>query len=395
MARLVRNNIYKLYLIKTAKWFSLIMPIIVLFFHDNGLSMTQIFWLKSVYSIGMLTMEIPSGYFGDIWGRKKTLIIGTLLTTIGFSVYSFSFGFWQFLVAELILGVGQSFISGSDSAMLFDSLKSEKREKQYLKFEGRVTSVGNFSEAIAGILGGVLATISLRTPFICQAVISALAIPAAFTLIEPYYSRRKNVAGLPDIFRVIKHTLHEYKNLRNFIFFSSLAGTATLTFAWFVQPYLIEIDTPVVFFGFIWTMLNLTVGTSSIFAYRIERKFTQKQTSGLIFFSISLLFIATGIFITKWAIFLLFMFYIVRGIAAPVFKDYIHVMIDSEYRATILSLRNMIIRINFAIVGPILGWITDNHSLRAGYISAGAFFFIAGLGLYYLAFFYKTSSSPS
>lgn len=177
----IAHNIYKLYIIKIAKWFSLIMPIIVLFYHENGLSMTQIFLLKSVYSIGMLVLEIPSGYFGDVWGRKKTLIVGTLLTTIGFSFYSFSFIFWQFMIAELILGMGQSFISGSDSAMLYDTLKNEKRKGEYLKFEGRVTSIGNFSEAIAGIFGGLLATISLRTPFYFQAIISAAAIPAAFS----------------------------------------------------------------------------------------------------------------------------------------------------------------------------------------------------------------------
>lgn len=366
------------------------MPIIVLFFQDNGLSMTQIFWLKSVYSMGMLTMEIPSGYFGDVLGRKKTLIVGTLLTTAGFSLYSFSYGFWQFLVAEFVLGIGQSFISGSDSAMLFDSLKSEKRDKDYIKFEGRVTSVGNFSEAIAGILGGLIATISLRIPFICQAVVSALAIPAAFTLVEPSYSLSKRAAGFNDILKVIKLSLHKHKKLRNFIFFSSLAGAATLTFAWFVQPFLIDVGIPVVLFGLIWTFLNLTVGTSSIFAYRIERNFTQKQTSGLITFSIGILFILTGLFISKWGLILLFVFYMVRGVATPVFKDYVHVMIESEYRATVLSLRNMIIRIIFAITGPILGWITDNYSLKSGYLSAGTFFLIAGFALYYLTFFIKT-----
>lgn len=391
MPDLVRNNVYKLYVIKTAKWFSLIMPIIVLFFQENGLSMTQIFWLKSAYSIGMLTMEIPSGYFGDVWGRKKTLIVGTLLTTAGFSVYSFSFEFWQFLIAEFVLGIGQSFISGADSAMLFDSLKSENREKEYIKYEGRVTSVGNFSEAIAGILGGLLATISLRVPFICQAVVSTLAIPAAFTLVEPSYSLSKRAAGFNDILKVIKLSLHEHKILRNFMFFSSLAGTATLTFAWFVQPFLIDIGIPVVLFGLIWTFLNLTVGTSSIFAYRIERNFSQKQTSGLITFSIGILFLLTGLFITKWGTILLLVFYIVRGIATPVFKDYIHVMIESEYRATVLSLRNMIIRIIFAITGPILGWITDNYSLKSGYLSAGTFFLVAGFALYYLAYFTKSA----
>jgi MFS family permease len=321
MPRKIEHNIFKLYIIKIAKWFSLIMPIIVLFYTDNGLSMTQIFLLKSVYSVGMLVMEIPSGYLGDVWGRKKTLVAGAILATLGFSLYSFSFVFWHFVIAELILGIGQSFISGADSAMLYDTLKSKNRDKEYLKFEGRVTSIGNFSEAIAGILGGLLATISLRTPFFFQAAVSAMAIPAALSLVEPKFSIEKRVVGLRDVLKVVKHAMVDYKKLRYFILFSSLIGAATLTFAWFIQPVLIQIDFPVALFGVLWTMLNITVGTTSIFAYRIEKRYTQQQTMKFLYMAISAGFVLTGLYISIWTIPIMFLFYMVRGVATPVLKD--------------------------------------------------------------------------
>lgn len=389
------GNIYRLYIIKTAKWFSLIMPIAVLFFQSNGLTMTEIFWLKSVYSIGIVTFEIPSGYFADVWGRKKTLIIGTLLTTFGFSIYGFSSGFWQFLVAELVLGIGQSFISGADSALLYDSLKSEKREKDYVKYEGRVTSVGNFSEAIAGLLGGLLATISLRTPYITQAIVSAAAIPAALTLIEPSSELKTKVKGISDIFKVIHFTLIDHSKLRNFILFSSLIGSATLTFAWFIQPFLIEIKLPVALFGVIWTILNLTVGFASIFAHRIERIFNERKTTGFIYISIALGFLLTGLWISYYMLLLVFLIYIIRGIATPVLKDYIQNLIDSDVRATVMSLRDMFIRIIFAMTGPIWGWAIDHHGLKAGFYIAGIFFLISGCILYYFSYYSRTSSNPS
>jgi MFS family permease len=389
------GNIYRLYIIKTAKWFSLIMPIVVLFFQENGLNMTEIFWLKSVYSIGIVAFEIPSGYFADVWGRKKTLIVGTILTTFGFSIYGFSSGFWQFLIAELILGIGQSFISGADSALLYDSLKIEKKENEYTKYEGRVISVGNFSEAIAGILGGLLATISLRTPFIAQAVVSALAIPAAFTLIEPPSKLENRIKGLKDIFGVLHFTLIEHTRLRNFILFSSLIGAATLTFAWFIQPFLIEIKMPLPLFGVVWTILNLTVGFSSIFGHRIERVFSEKRMTGFIYISIAAGFIFTGLWISYYMLFLVFIVYIIRGIATPVLKDYIHILINSDVRATVLSLRDMFIRIIFAMTGPVWGWVIDHHGLKAGFYSAGIFFLISGSVLYYFSYYSKSISKPS
>ena len=153
------------------------MPIVVPFYESNGLSMKDIMVLQAVYSIAIVVLEIPSGYLADVIGRRKTLIIGAMFGTIGFTTYSFSYGFLGFLVAEIILGIGQSCISGADSAMLYDSLLERGEEKKYTRFEGRITSLGNIAEAVAGILGGLLAGITLRVPYFAQ-IICGIYCPA-------------------------------------------------------------------------------------------------------------------------------------------------------------------------------------------------------------------------
>ncbi len=163
----IHPNIFRLYLIKIAKWFMLYMPIVVPFYESNGLSMKDIMILQAVYSIAIVVLEIPSGYLADVIGRRKTLIIGAMFGTIGFATYSFSYGFIGFLIAEIILGIGQSCISGADSAMLYDSLLERGEEKKYSRFEGRITSLGNMAEAAAGIMGGLLAGITLQSPLFC------------------------------------------------------------------------------------------------------------------------------------------------------------------------------------------------------------------------------------
>ena len=103
MIKLPHPNIWKLFVIKGSLWFMVIMPIIVLFFQDNGLNLFQIFTLQASYSLSLSLMEIPSGYAADIIGRKKTLILGCILAFIGFSLFSISYDFWWFLVAEILL----------------------------------------------------------------------------------------------------------------------------------------------------------------------------------------------------------------------------------------------------------------------------------------------------
>ena len=67
----MKRNILALYLIKLSKWFTLVMPIIVLFYEKHGLGLQDVFILKSVYSVAAVALEIPSGYLADVGGARK------------------------------------------------------------------------------------------------------------------------------------------------------------------------------------------------------------------------------------------------------------------------------------------------------------------------------------
>lgn len=354
------------------------MPIVVLFYQENGLTMSQIFILKSIYSIAMVATELPSGYMADVWGCRKTLLLGAILGTLGIVVYSLSAGFVMFAFAEITLGIGFSFVSGADSALLYDSLKAENREDEYIKYEGRITSAGNFAEALAGVAGGLLATISLRTPYYFQIFVAASAIPAAFFLKEPQHVLDKVRLKMKEILSVVKLTYMQ-KEMRSAIMVSSFTGAATLTYAWFVQPYFQKAGVPVSVFGILWTLLNLSAGIFSMFSYRIERLLGKRNSILFIVILLSLGFILTSMEISLLGIGILFGFYMVRGIATPVLKDYINQYTDSKVRATILSVRNFEIRIIFAAIGPLLGYLTDRFSLNTALLVTGLIYFTAAI----------------
>lgn len=375
----VNKNIIRFYLVKISKWFNLVMPVIVLFYQDNGMDMQQIFMLKAIYSLAIVAMEIPSGWMADAWGRKKTLILGSILGSAGFLIYSFSYGFWAFVLAEIILGIGHSFVSGADSAMLYDTLKAAKKPDEYVKQEGRITSAGNFAEAIAGVIGGFLATISLRTPFYFQFAVAAIAIPAALTMVEPRFHSSQPVLTIRRLVQNIRTTFMHNKNLRISILLSAVTGTATLTFAWLVQPFFKAVNLPVEWFGILWTALNLTVGISSVFAWKVEMALGKKWSVLLVVILLAAGYFLSGVYITLWGIGFLFLFYLVRGVATPILKNYINQYTKSEVRATMLSVRNFVIRISFAGIGPLLGWITDTINLKSAFILAGAIYFVAAL----------------
>lgn len=354
------------------------MPIIVLFYEENGLGLKEIFLLKSVYSIVLVSLDIPTGYMADAWGRRNCLLSGCIVAFGGYMCYSFSATFGAFFIAEILLGIGQSLVSGADSALLYDTMLHYDREEEYLKYEGKVTMVGNFSEAFAGIVGGLLATSSLHLPFYGQVCIAFIGIPAAIALRE-FNGKTKILNPLKNILGIIRYSLITNKHLCYDIMFSGVIGAATLTMAWFVQPVLIKIDLPTGLFGVVWTILNLTVGIAALYSDALSARLGVNRTYLLILIFIVGGYIAVSFSLNYFSLFLFFLFYIVRGFATPILKGYINRQTFSEMRATVLSIRNFIIRLIFAAMAPFLGWLNDAFSLTFALQITAAIIFVPGL----------------
>lgn len=367
----MKRNILALYLIKLSKWFTLVMPIIVLFYEEHGLGLQDVFILKSVYSVAAVALEIPSGYLADVWGRRKCLILGSILFFFGYLCYSFTSTFEAFIFAEILLGTGQTLVNGADSALLYDTTAHYKKEHLYLRYEGRITMIGNFAEALAGICGGLLAAYSLRFPFYAQAIVAFSGIPAAFALRE-WSIKSKIQNPVNEIVRIIKYSLVTNKKLCYNIMFSGIIGAATLTMAWFVQPVLMHLKMPVSWYGVIWTVLNLTVGLAAFWSDRVDSYFGPKRMGLLILTIIVGGYVALAFNLSYIGLGILLVFYVFRGFATPILKGYINQMTFSEMRATVLSIRNFVIRLMFAAIAPFIGWMNDVYSLQmALLVSAG------------------------
>jgi len=360
------------------------MPVIVLFYEKNGLSLQDIFILKSIYSIVAVAFEIPSGYLADTWGKKNCLILGSILFFGGYLTYSFTETFLTFVFAEVLLSIGQTFVNGADSALLYNTVANYKKNELYLHYEGKLTMIGNFSEAIAGVLGGLLAFYSLRLPFYAQAVIAFSGIPAALALTE-YGGKTAQTNALSEVVRIIKYSLFTNKQLAYNIVFSGIIGAATLTMAWFVQPVLIQLETPVSYFGIIWTVLNLAVGISAFYSEKIENYFGETKMNMLILLFISGGYILLAFNLMSYSLLvILLLFYLVRGFATPILKGYINQLTLSEMRTTVLSIRNFIIRLLFAFISPIAGWISDYYSIKTALLFIAFCIVIPGISIYFL-----------
>ena len=380
MKNAIHPNIYYLYLIKLSKWFMLIMPVVALFFTENGLDELDIYLLQAIYSLGVACMEIPSGYMADIIGRKKSLVLGAFLGTFGFILYTLSASFGQFLVAEIILGLGASFISGSDSALLYDSLAESSEQHLYLRYEGRITAMGSFAETAAAIGGGLIAAFfSYRAVYGAQAVIAALAIPASLLLVEP---RREHILAQPSLRQIISichQSLCINLKLSAVILLSSVIGTATLCMAWTSQVYFVTRGLDETTITPVWVALNLTVAAVSATSQRVVNFLGTRLAIVLIILFIPAGYVLLGVTSLLPGLGSLVLFYFLRGYATPLLKDLTNAYCDSSIRATVLSLRSLIIRVGFALLGPMIGLVSRQYDLATALIYAGTILFVLAL----------------
>ena len=252
----MQRNIKLLYAIRTLRAFFLIMPVIVPFFQENGLSQTQVYILQSVFALIIVILEVPSGYFADVYGRKLSLLMGALFATSGFLLYSFSHSFVPLLFAEVILGIGYSFISGADSAMAYDSLIAINKEREYRKFEAYSSSYMAISEGIASILGGLIAVVSIRLPVALQAGVYILFIPLVLLLKEPPRTKSESTQPLKDILDITWFVLYKNKEIKSLVFYGAVMSTLTHTMVWITQPYYQLIGIPI---WLVWGVMVCTI----------------------------------------------------------------------------------------------------------------------------------------
>jgi MFS family permease len=146
--------------------------------------------------------------------------------------------------------------------------------------------------------------------------------------------------------------------------------------AWVYQLRLDEFGYSEIFIGGTATALNLLVGTVTLFSSKLEKSMGKKITV------LCTSLVITGGFITggfanqaSLFLFMLVVFYMGRGIATPVLKDYINQITPSDIRATVLSVRSLLIRAIFAVIAPLFGWLSDSLSLSEAIWIVGLVFF--------------------
>jgi len=360
----LRRNIPLLYAFSFLQMTLFPMAVITLFWKDHiGLTLSQILLLQGIFAVAMVAMEYPSGYISDRIGYRTALTAASLLGLAGWGYYTVATSFRDVLIAEVLLGISTSFISGTDSALLFESLKERGQEATYARCEGRSTFFGQTGEAAGALFAGLLYAKYPLFPFFLQVAVWLLALAITRGLTEPRREPHRHASHITEAIASARYVFVENRRLRITILLSVVLGLSSFYPVWLIQPYMRDSGVPLASFGPVWAGANLIVAIFAVASHRV-RAFLGDR--GMILLIVALVwggYLGLGVAAGLWGFLFYYLLTAMRGMRGPFFLNVAQAEIPSATRAGMLSLQSLCFRLLFALTGPLIGRYADAHGV--------------------------------
>ncbi len=356
--------------------------ILVPFFLDWGkITFTQIMTLQSIFVFSIFLMEVPTGAIADHFGRKTSLIIGSIIIVFVPIIYTLAPNFWIFALGEFLWATCFALMSGADEALIYDSLKKIKKEKYSKKIFGRFHSFELAALMIASPIGSILAAkYGLKFPVILMSVPFFFALFIAISLKEvKTKKKRKKQNYMKTVLSGFKY-FKKHKILQTLAFDKISVAILVFMVIWLYQPLLTQLEIPIFYFGFVAAgITGIQVIILNNFEF-MEKLFGSKKR--YLFWSAlipGIAFIFLGI--NPYIIITIPLLLIIAGLGLSrqvLFQSYFNKYIKSHNRATVLSTISMVDRMSIAILYPVIGLIVEK-SLNVAIIFVGVAIIICAL----------------
>lgn len=376
----LRQNLWKFYLYNIFSSMFFFVPIMVLFWQDNGLSLTEVMLLQSIFAICTVILEIPSGYFADLFGRKKSLLVASITGLLAIFIYSIGISFLHFIIAEVFFAINVSFTSGTTTAFIYDTLQDLGEEKNYKKVWGNILFYGLIALAFSNILGGFLGSINFRYSLYASLPFFVMMIPLVLSMEEPKRDKIVVEKGyLKLLILSIKEIIIKNKKLRWIIVYSGVIYAFNQSALWLYQPYFKLSGLKIVYFGLVFALFQLVAAFSSKYAYILEKKLGTKFSLVLLTFLVSGSFLLMSNFIFLFSFSFCFIQQFVRGFKKIIISDYINQLAPANMRATTLSAESFVGRLVYAVIVPLFGLVADIYTLKQSLLLIGITALLSGL----------------
>lgn len=328
---------------------------------SRGYSLVEIGIAETVFHIVSLIFEIPSGVLADVFGRKKMLVMSTIMGMVSDIIMILSGSLFMVCLSIAFRALSYNFSSGSGDALAYDSLKLAKKENEFERYESNQFIIYRLCSGISTLSAGFALTIGHQIAYGTSLITGTMRIIILLSLHEICIENstkdignnigRKLITCFTESFTFLK----EMRKCMGLMLCNSFVGAIDVLLLFFLQAKLPETGISTWWLGF--ALLYMEMG--GIVGSRLILKMPKIRYKRI--FAISMLFVLIGLLTEHsgvcWIMTL-------GGFIAAIGDDALQVRTNailqdrfpSELRATLTSIESFSFSVIMIVLSPLAGF---------------------------------------
>lgn len=330
-------------------------PVLTLVLCSHGASLSTVPVFLGIFAVTVMVLEVPSGVFADLKGRKNTFLMSHIFIWLSFFTIFRGNSPLFLALGNVFLGMGRAFGSGSMEALEIDWYIEKNGESHLPEINSLLAKLDNFGLAAGALLGGYLGYVepdySLNLTFLLLAE-AVLILMAIFFVKEKGIKSKKPKQNLLNGFSEMVKNIRRSRILCVICGMAAVLGFLLAAVETYWQPsiklYLPENLTWLLGIVNCSAYLGGSIGNTA--GMRILSKMgntlSSKKKLYAAFRVLLCLVPVLMAFCRTWYIFALVyaLVSMVSGMAGLIENTLLHEAADSSFRASMMSLYSLLVR---------------------------------------------------
>ncbi len=207
--------------------FGIVGPILPQYVLTFNVSYTLAGVVISAFPLARMLFNFPSGIFADRYGRRRPLLLGIFIVTLGALGCGLAQSIYELILFRFTYGAGTAIFIIVANVIVADIAPPNERGKYLSYYQGSFQFGSIFGPAIGGFIAELA---GLRTPFFILAGLGALSVSLTFLLIQeqPQTRSARGAIKVVSLLRLLvdrRLTAIEVTQMVSFITMSSIRTT--------------------------------------------------------------------------------------------------------------------------------------------------------------------------
>tara|TARA_R110002072_G_scaffold1780_9_gene14738 strand:+ start:17454 stop:18617 length:1164 start_codon:yes stop_codon:yes gene_type:complete len=370
-----------------------------------GLDPLQMVLVGTILELSTFLFEIPTGVVADVYSRRLSMIIGYVMTGLGYGLIAFFPSFEMILLSQVIWGIGFTFLSGASQAWISDEIGVERANRSFIL----ASQIGQIGMLTGITLCVVLAMVDLALPIVVGSLgLVGLGVFSLIFMDEKNYQplnvdERSSWHQMKFTFASGVSLIRQSPVLLTILAIAFFEGMFSEGYDRLNAPFLIESFEFPLISGMDsviwWGVMGAGATIGAFLALTCVRRFVDTSDYHrvviILTFASALLVACVFAFAMAGNFYMAILSYfgiaILRTIKGPLTTIWLNQNLKSSTRATVFSIQAQADGIGQVGGGPVLGAIGKFYSIKAALIVA-TFALVPAILLYRSALLKKTQT---